>query len=45
MGKNTIGSLESGHDTRGNSPQRSLCDGHILVLCIVPFRNVAAFER
>jgi hypothetical protein len=33
---NTIGSRESGHGTRGKPLQRSRCDGHILVLCIVP---------
>ncbi len=34
---NTICSRESGHDTRGSSQQRSPCDGHILVLCIVTY--------
>lgn len=35
---NTICIRESGHDTRGSSQQRSPCDGHILVLCIVPYK-------
>ena len=34
---NTIHSRESGHGTRGRPLQRSLCDGHILVLCIEPY--------
>jgi hypothetical protein len=33
----TIHSRESGHGTRGRPLQRSLCDGHILVLCIEPY--------
>jgi len=33
---NTIRSCESGHDMRGKPLQRSLYDGHILVLCILP---------
>lgn len=36
----TMRNRESGHDTRGRPQRRSLCDGHILVLCIEPYGYV-----
>jgi len=35
---NAIRSCECGHDKRGKPLLRSRCDGHILVLCILPYK-------
>jgi hypothetical protein len=34
---NTSGNRHSGYYTRGKRLLRSLCGGHVLVLCILPF--------
>ena len=36
---NTTRSRESDHDMRGKLLHRSQCDGHLLVLCIVPYEQ------
>jgi hypothetical protein len=39
MKMSMIGSRYSGCYMRGRPLPRSLCDGHLLVLCILPCRN------